>query len=443
MKILLVQPPFSPESIVPPLGLASIASSLILEDYDVQVKDFNLQWKRNIDEMVKEALRADCDLIGLTCWGNMAPFCIEFSKKIKEKDPSIKIILGGEIATFLFEKLLKTGFIDFIVKGEGEKTIVDLIKTLENGGKPYKVKGIAYIDKNRIISTEMRQPCELDSLPLPAWNLFDSIKEYQKIRPFVMPIQASRGCPFNCIFCSIHKTWYGIQRKKSPLRVIDEIIFLIENYDVDAVMFYDDTFNIDKEWVKKICKNIIQKEIKINWSIMARPDLIDEDLLSLLKNAGCNNIYYGIEHVSPRILNFIRKNISNEISKRCIKKSIEKGILTEISVIYGFPIETRKEMIALTDECLEYLAMGVQAIHQHILAPYPGTDITSMYRHFIIPNPLVNMVIPSLINIDLLYSYAEFVPDLWMFENFNMSNDEVLKLYLDARIRIGSKEIFF
>lgn len=442
MKILLIQPPFSLESIVPPLGLASIASCLMEENYDVKVMDFNLQWKRNIDEMVKDALRADCDLIGLTCWGNMAPFCIEFSKKIKEKDPSIKIVLGGEIATFLFEKLLKTGFIDFIIKGEGEKTIVDLIKTIEKGENLYKVQGIAYVEESRILSTEMRQPCELDTLPLPAWDLFDSIEEYQKIRPFVMPIQASRGCPFNCIFCSIHKTWYGIQRKKSPSRIIEEIIFLIENFEVDAVMFYDDTFNIDRDWVKRICKDIIKKEIKINWSIMARPDLMDEDLLTSLKDAGCNNIYYGIEHVSPRILRFIRKNVPNEISKRIIKKTIEKDIMTEISVIYGFPIETRKEMVALTDACLEYLKMGVQTVHQHILAPYPGTDITSTYHQFIIPNPLASVAIPGLMNLDLLYSYAEFAPDLWMFDNFNMSNEEVLKLYLDARIRVGSKEVF-
>jgi radical SAM superfamily enzyme YgiQ (UPF0313 family) len=430
------------EAAVPPLGLASLAACLMAEGYDVKVMDFNLQWEKSIDEMVTDTYKEDCDLVGLTCWGNMAPFCIEFSRKLKEKDNSIMIILGGEIATFLFEELLKIGNIDIVVKGEGEKTLIELIKTIENGGKLFKVPGIAYINGNKIISTEMRQPCDLDTLPLPAWNLFEPIEKYQKIKPYVMPIQASRGCPFNCTFCSINKTWYGIQRRKSPSKIINEILYLIENYKADMIMFYDDTFNVEREWVKKICKNIMSEELKIDWSIMARPDLMDENLLSLLKEAGCYNIYYGIEHVSPKILRFIRKDIPNEDSKKIIKKTVEKGILTEISVIYGFPIETRKEMIALTDACLEYLEMGVQSVHQHILAPYPGTDITSRFRQFITPNPLANVVIPSIINIDVLYSHAEFAPDLWMFENFNMPKEEVLKLYLDARIKVGSKEVF-
>jgi anaerobic magnesium-protoporphyrin IX monomethyl ester cyclase len=163
----------------------------------------------------------------------MAPFCIEFSKKLKEEDPSLKIILGGDIATFLSEKLLKIGSIDFIVKGEGEKTIVELIEIIEKGEKPSKVNGIAYREENTIISTEIRQPCDLDDLPFPAWDLFEPLEKYQKIRPYVMPLQVSRGCAFDCIFCSVIKNWYGIQRRKSPSRVIEEIDYLTQNFDPD------------------------------------------------------------------------------------------------------------------------------------------------------------------------------------------------------------------
>ncbi len=448
MKVLLAQPLFSSESVVPPLGLASLASSLMAKGHDVQVIDFNLQWekniewKRNIDNMVTKARRTNCDIVGLTCWGNMAPFCIEFSKKLKEEDPSIKIILGGDIATFLFEKLLKIGSIDFIVKGEGEKTIVGLIEIIEKGEKPSKVNGIAYREENIVISTEIRQPCDLDDLPFPAWDLFEPLEKYQKIRPYVMPLQVSRGCAFDCIFCSVIKNWYGIQRRKSPSRVIEEIDYLTQNFDPDIITFYDDTFTLNKDWVTEICKKMISKKVEVNWSILTRTDLVDDDLLKLLKAAGCNNIYYGIEHTSPKILRLINKNIPNEISKKSIEKTIENDIFSEISVIYGFPTETKKEMIDLTDACLEYLEMGVQSVHQHILAPYPGTEVTSRYNELIIPNPLPSVVQPSLINADLLYSYAEFAPDLWMFENFEMTNEDFLKLYFDARIKVGGKEVF-
>jgi radical SAM superfamily enzyme YgiQ (UPF0313 family) len=448
MKVLLAQPLFSSESVVPPLGLASLASSLMAKGHDVQVIDFNLQWekniewKSNIDNMVTKARRTNCDIVGLTCWGNMAPFCIEFSKKLKEEDPSLKIILGGDIATFLSEKLLKIGSIDFIVKGEGEKTIVELIEIIEKREKPSKVNGIAYREENTIISTEIRQPCDLDDLPFPAWDLFEPLEKYQKIRPYVMPLQVSRGCAFDCIFCSVIKNWYGIQRRKSPSRVIEEIDYLTQNFDPDIITFYDDTFTLNKDWVTEICKKMISKKVEVNWSILTRTDLVDDDLLKLLKAAGCNNIYYGIEHTSPKILKLIHKNIPNEISKKSIKKTIENDIFPEISVIYGFPTESKKEIIDLTDACLEYLEMGVQSVHQHILAPYPGTEVTSRYSELIIPNPLPSVVQPSLINTDLLYSYAEFAPDLWMFENFDMTNEEFLKLYFDARIKVGGKEVF-
>lgn len=442
MTVLLVQPPFDPTDRMPPLGIACLAAALRVHDYDVKVLDLNLRWTKSIDEMVADVRGTDCDVVGLTCWGNTAPFCIEFSRKLKDEDPSIVTILGGEIATFLADDLLKLGSIDFVVKGEGEETLVELLDCIDTGGVS-NVAGIVYQDGDRTVTTVERGPMNLDALPFPAWDLFESLDVYQKFEPDrVLPLQASRGCVFNCIFCSVIKTWYGTQRRKSPSRLIEEIEYLINTFGVNCLSFHDDAFALNEGWVKTVCEELIAHNIEVKWGFNTRPDLMSEELLALLRTAGCSKIFYGIESFSPGVLKFMRKDITPDVMRRCVEKTVEANITPDVSVIYGFPIETEQEVETLIDGCVNLQRMGAENINQHVLSPYPGTDITARYETEAIPDPFLKLLRPNLINVDLLRKYPDYVPDLWIFKHYNMTTQRFLQLYLEAFVRVSAKEVF-
>jgi len=441
MNILLVQPPSSPKWNLPPLSIASLASSLRNQNYEVEVIDFNLKWEKSIDEMVSEARRKKYDIVGLTCWGNMAPFCIEFSRKLKEKDPSIKIVLGGALATFMAEDLLRLGSTDFVVKGEGENTIVDLVEQIETDGDPSKVEGIAYRQADRVFSTAARAPANLDDLPFPAWDLFEDLDTYQKYQSDKqLPLQASKGCVYDCIFCSVTKMCCGIQRRKTVSRVIKEIRYLVDSFGVDNLYFCDDTFTLNEGWARNICKELVRQRINVKWNIDTRADLINSELLGDLKDAGCSGIFYGIESVSPRILGFMHKNIPPEVTRRSITKTMDAGISTQVSVIYGFPFETEEEVEDLTTLCLGFQKEGVEQVHLHVLTPYPGTEITHKYRAEIVPSPFPELL--GLQNLDLLHRHSKYVPELWIFRHSNMTTDRFAELFFDAYVRVSSKDTF-
>jgi len=181
LKVLLVQPLLNPGYDLPPLGIASVASALKESGHEVRILDFNLQPKlgASVKASVSKCLKYDVDLIGLTCWGNMAPFVIEFSKRYKSVNPEAKIVIGGEYASLRPEDILRESRADFIVRGEGEQTLPQLIREIEEGGNPYKVEGISYRRSNRIISTPDRRLMDMDDIPFTDWGLFDDLNEYK------------------------------------------------------------------------------------------------------------------------------------------------------------------------------------------------------------------------------------------------------------------------
>jgi len=446
LKVLLIQPPFNPEYNLPPLALGTLASAVDAAGHEVKILDFNLKFKDGIPikSAVYKSLKYDADVVGLTCWGNMSPFVIEFCKMFKSIQPETKLVIGGEYATFRSEDILRKSKADFVVRGEGEETFIKLLDTLEHNGKISKLQGITYRKGDKIISLpDNPHFLDMDKLPFINWNLFEDLKKYDGYGKYgQIPIQASRGCPFNCIFCSVQRTWGGIQRRKSPARLIAEIKHLIENFDVMWLGFVDDTFTLNKKWVIKICNLMLKEKIDLRWKVITRIDLVDEDLLSIMKKSGCVEIFYGVESVVPEIQRFIgSKSYAENLVKKNIAKTIAAGIEPVISVIFGWPIDTLKTVKHMARFCEDVVKRGVSRIHMHMLFPLPGTRLVKEYSSAIIPNPYPKVTQPDLAKIpyelySLLELHREYVPDFWMFKSKYIDPLKLIRIYAETKLSI-------
>ena len=361
MKILLVNPPalFSDgsknpiQTYYPPLGLLYIASVVENIGYDVSVCDASIN---NMDfRQVRKELQKDCyDVIGITTFTGTresAYFCAEIAK---EENKESTIVLGGPHVTFLSEITLnKLPCVDVVVRGEGELTFLELVQKISKGESYKNIKGITVRDDNGLpYSTPDREAIKnLDTMPFPARHLVpmqkyfkEAIKHERHLRTPATTVITSRGCIGNCIFCSSPKMWGRRVRRRTTRNVIEEIEYLHNQYDVKDVFFMDDTFTINRKWVTKFCRELVQSEIDISWRCLGRVDTVDLNLLVSMKQAGCYHINYGIESGSQKTHKIIGKGIRIEQATKAIRLTKKAGLFVGADFMIGFPHETTEDM---------------------------------------------------------------------------------------------------
>lgn len=378
MKTLLINPPQNGKYPQPPLGLASIAAVLERESYQVKILDANaLQLSES--EIAREI--DGVDIIGITA---MTPFinsAIKVVKEIKREKPGSMVIVGGAHATILPEETLSdVPEIDVIVRGEAEATVLELYQALKSGDSLQNVRGITYRDKGEIKSTPTRPPIvDMDSLPFPAYHLLP-LQKYRLHPPHgrrlpVMAVLTSRGCPYNCLFCS--KPIFGHKfRSQSPQRIASEIEYLVENFKVKEITFYDDIFTLDKKQIAKLAKEFKKHKLSIPWSCEIRVDLVTEESLATMKEAGCYMIAYGIESGNQNILNNLRKKITIEQVRKAIKMTHDAGIQSVGYFMLGSPGETPTTIHQTIDFAKR---LPLDFVQFSITTPYPGTDLYNLY----------------------------------------------------------------
>jgi radical SAM superfamily enzyme YgiQ (UPF0313 family) len=298
------------------------------------------------------------------------------SEKIKKMFPDTKIVIGGAHATIApLETLSEFSVFDIAVIGEGERTLIEIVKTISDYGLEPKmlssIKGIAWRYENEIKINEPReQITDLDSLPFPN---YDHIQRKIKI----YPIFSSRGCPFNCIFCCrIH----GNQlRVRSPTNVVKEIEYAIQKYKPILIDFADDQATFPRNRMLEICDLIINKNLneKVKWTVLSRVTNVDYDLFKRMKEAGCINIDFGVESGNREILKIIKKGITIEDAKSAIYMAKKARIKTGSYFIIGHPfetIETAKQTITLAKE------LNTDTVSFGLMVPYPGTEVNEMMK---------------------------------------------------------------
>ena len=375
MRVLLLSTPHPlEESPLPPLSLSYLASVLIREGIEVKILDFLVaqyhprKLRRELDEYRPQ-------LVGATCVTLNYPIARRMLKVCKTFDPHIFTVIGGPHVTFALEEtLLRSPWIDAIVIGEGERTLVELARAVEEGKDIHHVPGIAFVDGGMVVKTPPKGRIEdLDQLPLPARELLPMARYRALGTPCT--VITSRGCPYSCIFCSGRQMFGPKVRFRSPGLVVDEIEQLQRDFRFTKINIVDDTFTLNHHHTRAVCEEMLRRNLKIKWSVFARVDRISENLAQLMNRAGCAWVLFGIESADEEILNTIKKGITPEEIRHGVKIASEAGINVFNSFILGLPGES-------WDTALKSLAFGDELYHKygakygfHMLAPLPGTEL--------------------------------------------------------------------
>ncbi len=375
-KVLLIRPApkaamFGDESFVP-LGLGYIASALERNNYKVKIMDLLIQ-RMSDEELLCEIDAFKPDVVGFSAVTPVVKSAYRIAQKIKNKNRDIITVIGGPHATAIPDEGLENN-IDFVIKGEGEETVVDLFKNIQ---KPEKVKGIAFKKNHRIIHTPVREFIkDLDKLSFPAVHLFPRLRLYKGQEALgnkipVGSIVTSRGCPFHCTFC--FKAIFGNRfRARSAENVLEEWFHLKNDFKAKEIAIVDDSFTTDRKRVHKICDYLIKEKINMKWSCPngIRVDLADYDLLQKMRKAGCYRVALGVESGSQKILDTIGKKITLEQIVDTVNNCRKVGIKTMAFIMLGNLGENRETM----EETIRFaIKVKFDYVQFLIAIPYPGS----------------------------------------------------------------------
>lgn len=309
---------------------------------------------------------------------------------VKARYPEIPILVGGEHPTALGEFLLKTTpEIDFCVFGEGEETLVDLVQTMAGSQDYSQVKGIAYRAGNQVVRTPARsRKKNVDDIPRPAWDLVP-LENYLENglgfgvnRGRSIPILATRGCPYQCTFCSNPSMWTTLWVSRDPAKVVEEIQDYIRRYRATNFDFYDLTAIIRKEWIMRFTDLIKQKGLKFTWQLPSgtRSEAIDREVSERLSRSGCRNMNYAPESGSESELKRIKKKINIGRIIQSMKDAVEVGINVKANIIIGLPDVTRREIWQTLGFTCRMAWIGVHDTAIVIFSPYPGSELFDLLR---------------------------------------------------------------
>jgi radical SAM superfamily enzyme YgiQ (UPF0313 family) len=389
MNILLINPRYDERQyryrvnkLYAPLGISYIARVLEQGGHAVSILDMEaeeLAW----EELPARLHETEPVLVGV---GGTTPIshCIERCVElVREHLPTSTIVVGGPHATLLPEEVLSSmPGADYILRGEAERTMRDLVSLIE-AGMPVRtvdqIPGLGLrLDGKALISPQIPRTQDLDGLPPPAYHLLPLERYFTSgVNDRVFTLMTSRGCPFACTFCNVAGLYGRKFRGRSPRSVITEMRYLKEHHDIGHFVFYDATFNIDTERVRGISELLIQQEMGVTWRARMRAEGIDRSLLELMQRAGCIEVSIGVESGFQPILDGIRKESKPDQVARAFRLAREIDLHTTGYFIVGLPGDTHETMRATVERAIE---LDPDWALFSIATPMPGTPFFDMVR---------------------------------------------------------------
>ena len=381
MKVLLVNPPSPLKKryfATPPLGLMYLASVLRLRGHQVKILDlfsFGEEAKKISEALEREVF----DVIGITGMSFQHNTILKTSEIAKNVNAKIDVIVGGPHASAVPSLLLKDKNIDFVLRGESDYTFPSLLDMIDNPIEWQNIQGLCFKIKEGLHTSPPEVVADVDSLPLPAWDLIDMKKYVGHHHGFfyekepIGQIITSRGCPYHCTFCAASIVHSRVWRPHSPKRVISEIDHLVKEVGIQELQIEDDNFTLNLQRAKKIFKEIIDRkyDLKINFPNGVRIDRLDDELLKLMRRAGVYSMTFGIESGSPHILERVKKNLNLELVERQVKKVKKYGFYTQAFFIIGSPYEEKKDI----EETIKFaLKLNLDAAFFGTYVPLPGSQ---------------------------------------------------------------------
>jgi anaerobic magnesium-protoporphyrin IX monomethyl ester cyclase len=380
-SVLLIQPQRSFEQgnvwrlinrCLPPLGLASLAAVLERNGIPVRILD-TAALGLSQEEIIRRVTDLNPGWVGITSTTVEINHSLRLAALIKKSLPHAKIVFGGSHASALPSEVAAHPAVDAVVLCEGEATFLELVQT----GDFSKVKGITYRqDSGAVVSTPPRPfLADLDQLPMPAYHLLP-MKQYRPSmgnfrRLPAMSMVTTRGCPGRCTFCSTRGMGEKIRYRSAGL-LADEIELLIKDYGIKEISFYDDTISWHKANFTRLLEEIIRRKLDISWSCMSRVDMVDYEMLCLMRRAGCHQVAYGVESSSPEILRNVKKNVDPALVPGVVRDSRRAGLNVRLMFMFGNPGETRETM---ADTLKFALSLKPDLYVFNITVPFPGTEM--------------------------------------------------------------------
>ncbi len=359
-----------------PIGILSIAAYLLERGHDVEVHDCRGAVNRiGADDVISRVRSFKPDMVGFTSVTSSFLNAYRLTEEIKKSAPHVTIVFGGVHVSALRAKILESyPAIDFLVTGEGEKAMAELAA----GAEPGIVQGLVYREGTEIRDNGLRTDlCELDSLPFPAYHKLEGFPKRFEAALFNYPkspsatIISSRGCPYQCSYCdrSVYRRSF---RSNSAEYLYDHMSFLKKEFGIRHVFFYDDLFTFNRERIEKFCGLQRKNPLGMTFNCAVRVGHIDDDLLKMLKTAGCWMVSLGIESGAPEILARHKTKVDFNEMKTTVRRIQKAGIRAKGLFMMGLPGET-EETVKTTTDFINGLKLDDMNMTK--FTPFPGSPI--------------------------------------------------------------------
>jgi anaerobic magnesium-protoporphyrin IX monomethyl ester cyclase len=358
-----------------PLNYVHLSAYLRENNHRPHILDQVTGWRsEEIDDYIRSN---DIRVIGIGCMTCEFPEAVNESRRLKSVHPEITVVLGGAHPSGAPEECLESGVVDYVIVGEGEIALTRLLDALERGQAPESIPGLWSIENGTIRTNHPAEVPDIEKLPPPAYDMIDLTKYFQLDSPWHFPqspraIQfiSSRGCPYQCSYChTIHGKKY---RGLSPAKVVDQMEDLVRNHGVEEFMMVDDIFNFDLGRAKEICRGILERKLKVHMQFPngVRGDRFDEELVSLMKEAGTHFMAIAIETTSKEYQRLIRKNLKVDKAEETIRWARKYNIEVSGFFMIGFPGETVEQIQQTIDFAVN---APLDAIFISVVSPFKGT----------------------------------------------------------------------
>lgn len=377
---------FSEDNTEPQLGLIAL-KKVLNETFNVDIINFDTLYNQkkffytddvneNIQEMAEYICRLNPRIASFYTICNTYPITILLAEKIKEINSEITVVFGGPQATLTSKETLENyPFVDIVARGEGETYITELVSAILKKSSLATVKGVAYRDeKGSICLTEM--PSIIKGEELKEYTVLDLEQQPIVNKSRAYSVEAGRGCPYGCSFCSTSIFWGRNFRIKPIEDIIYEVKYLRENYGIKRFRLEHDLFTANRNYIIQFCHALKKENLDITWGCSSRIDILDEDMMQNLKEAGCNSIYIGFETGSQNMQKKLKKNIRVENADQKLLELYKYGFEVTVSFIYGFEEESEEDFVKTLQLIESLYCHNISKVQLHKFMPLPSTEET-------------------------------------------------------------------